>query len=78
MELSFIKDGKRLDAFDKKIEEMISTYRTELGKRSESKVRELFRDFGGLELHHTRLPNFTEVEPQIIVGNEFDIAGCIW
>ena len=31
MELSFIKDGKRLDAFDRKIEEMITTYRGELG-----------------------------------------------
>ncbi|HJH28226.1 MAG TPA: ATP-binding protein [Methanosarcinaceae archaeon] len=38
MELSFIKDGKRLDAFDRKIEEMISTYRGELGKGSESRV----------------------------------------
>ncbi len=74
MELSFIKDGKRLDAFDRKIEEMITTYRRELGKGSESRVRELFRDFGGLELHHTKLPKFTEVEQRVIDGNEFDIV----
>ena len=74
MELSFIKDGKRLDAFDRKIEEMITTYRGELGKGSESRVRELFRDFGGLELHHTKLPKFTEVEQRVIEGNEFDIV----
>jgi len=74
MELSFIKDGKRLDAFDRKIEEMITTYRRELGKGSESRVRELFRDFGGLELHHTKLPEFTEVEQRVINGNEFDIV----
>ncbi len=74
MELSFIKDGKRLDAFDRKIEEMITTYRGELGKGSESRVRELFRDFGGLELHHTKLPKFTQVEQRIINSNEFDIV----
>ncbi|MGP8323619.1 MAG: AAA family ATPase [Methanosarcinaceae archaeon] len=74
MELSFIKDGKRLDAFDRKIEEMITAYRRELGKGSESRVRELFRDFGGLELHHTKLPKFTEVEQRVIDGNEFDIV----
>jgi len=74
MELSFIKDGKRLDAFDRKIEEMISTYRGELGKGSESRVRELFRDFGGLELHHTKLPKFTQVEQRVINSNEFDIV----
>jgi AAA+ ATPase superfamily predicted ATPase len=74
MELSFIKDGKRLDAFDRKIEEMITTYRGELGKGSESRVRELFRDFGGLELHHTKLPKFTQVEQQVINNNEFDIV----
>lgn len=74
MELSFIKDGKRLDTFDRKIEEMITTYRGELGKGSESRVRELFRDFGGLELHHTKLPKFTEVEQRVIDGNEFDIV----
>jgi len=74
MELSFIKDGKRLDAFDRKIEEMITTYRGELGKGSESRVRELFRDFGGLELHHTKLPKFIEVEQRVINGNEFDIV----
>lgn len=74
MELSFIKDGKRLDAFDRKIEEMITTYRGELGKGSESRVRELFRDFGGLELHHTKLPKFTQVEQRVINSNEFDIV----
>lgn len=74
MELSFIKDGKRLDAFGRKIEEMITTYRREIGKGSESRVRELFRGFGGLELHHTKLPKFTEVEQRVIDGNEFDIV----
>ena len=41
---------------------------------SESRVWELFRDFGGLELHHTKLPKFTQVEQRIINSNEFDIV----
>jgi hypothetical protein len=54
--------------------EMINTCRRELGKESESRVRELFRDFGGLELHHTKLPKFTEVEQRVINDNEFDMV----
>ena len=53
---------------------MITTYRGELGKGSESRVRELFRNFGGLELHHTKLPKFTEVDQRVIDGNKFDIV----
>ena len=37
-------------------------------------MRELFRDFGGLELHHTKLPKFTEVEQRVINGSEFNIV----
>jgi len=65
---------EKYNLYRSQIERMIQTFKDELGKGNESRVRELFLAFdGSLKFKELRLPKFADVRAEIIDGAEIDV-----
>lgn len=65
---------EKYNLYRSQIEKMIQTFKEELGKGNEARIRELFTAFdGSLKLKGLRLPKFSDVRAEIVDGAEIDI-----
>ena len=65
---------EKFNLYHSQIEKMIQTFKGELGKGNEARVRELFMAFdGSLMFKGLRLPKFTDVRAETVEGAEIDI-----
>ncbi len=65
---------EKYNLYRSQIENMIQTFKEELGKGNEARVRELFMAFDGrLTFKGLRLPKFSDVRAEIVDGAEIDI-----
>jgi AAA+ ATPase superfamily predicted ATPase len=75
-EQSYIPEiASQMEKFKSQVEEMIGTFKGELGKGAEARVRELIRDFDGRgTLQGKGLPKFDQVERGHLTDTELDVV----
>jgi AAA+ ATPase superfamily predicted ATPase len=65
---------EKYNLYRSQIERMIQTFKNELGKGNESRIRELFMAFdGSLTFKGLRLPKFSDVRAETVDGAEIDV-----
>lgn len=65
---------EKYNLYRSQIEKMIQTFKSELGKGNEARIRELFMAFdGSLTFKGLRLPKFSDVRAETVDGAEIDI-----
>lgn len=65
---------EKYNLYRSQIERMIQTFKNELGKGNESRIRELFMAFdGNLTFKGLRLPKFSDVRAETVDGAEIDV-----
>lgn len=83
-EMNLLGIRERYTLFKSQIEQMLATFKQELGKGNEARLRELFAAFDGrASLGRRRLPRFERVTSGILNDDEFDVLayredGHLW
>jgi hypothetical protein len=73
-EMHILGIRERYGFFKSQVEQMIDTYKQELGKGNEARIRELFVAFDGrATLRDLRLPRFERVTTGMIDNEEYDV-----
>jgi AAA+ ATPase superfamily predicted ATPase len=73
-EMHILGIRERYGVFKSQVEQMIDTYKQELGKGNEARIRELFVAFDGRTmLRDLRLPRFERVTTGMINNEEYDV-----
>jgi AAA+ ATPase superfamily predicted ATPase len=74
-EMHILGIRERYGLFKSQVEQMIETYKQEIGKGNEARIRELFVAFDGrATLRDLRLPRFERASAEVIGGEEFDVV----
>jgi AAA+ ATPase superfamily predicted ATPase len=83
-EMHILGIRERYGFFKSQVEQMIDTYKQELGKGNEARIRELFAAFDGrATLRDLRLPHFERVTAGLADSEEYDViawrqGGQVW
>lgn len=82
-ELTILGLHERYSLFKSQVEQMITAFKSEIGKGNEARIRELFAAFDGRSsVRGLRLPRFESVASQEVDGEVYDIVahrqGKVW